>query len=311
MMPKQERWQLAGTAPEIYERHLVPAIFGPWAPVLVTLASPQPGESLLDVACGTGVVARLAARHVGTSGRVTGLDLNPGMLAVARASLPVTEPVVEWREANVEAMPFPDATFDVVICQLGLQYFPNRHVAIREMHRVLAPGGRLALLVWRSLQHCPGYAALTDVLDRHIGPEAGNIMRAPFSLGDREELRTALSEGAFRDVVIRLSVGMVRFPSVEKFVQYQVAGSPLSGPVGQADDSARDALTEDLTTALRPYVDDEASRSLLKPISPPLVSRVTNVLPSYAVLPTLLLDLPGTRRWGQAGVSPEGFTPLQ
>lgn len=121
--------------------------------------------------------------------------------------MPVTEPVVEWREANVEAMPFPDATFDVVTCQLGLQYFPNRPAAIREMPRVLAPSGRLALMVWRSLQHCPGYAVLTEVLDRHIGPEAGNIMRAPFSLGDREGLRTALSEGAFRDVVIRLSVG--------------------------------------------------------------------------------------------------------
>jgi ubiquinone/menaquinone biosynthesis C-methylase UbiE len=120
-MSQPQQWTDYGaTGPEIYERHLVPAIFGPWAQDLLAFASPKPGERVLDVACGTGVVARLASQHVGLGGSVVGLDLNPGMLAVARALPPASVTPLEWYEGNVSALPFPDAAFDLVLCQQGL-----------------------------------------------------------------------------------------------------------------------------------------------------------------------------------------------
>jgi ubiquinone/menaquinone biosynthesis C-methylase UbiE len=135
-MVQKEQWQLAGSAPDVYERYLVPAIFGVWAPVLIDAAALRPGDRVLDLACGTGVVARQAKPHVGPTGAVTGVDLNPGMLAIARS----VEPSIDWQEGNAGALPFTDGSFDVVFCQLGMQYFPDRSAAIGEMHRV--PVGR-------------------------------------------------------------------------------------------------------------------------------------------------------------------------
>lgn len=252
-MNQQERWQLAGNAPEIYERHLVPAIFGPWAPIVVELGRLLPGERVLDVACGTGIVARVAAKYVGSGGRVVGLDINPAMLAIAGLLPPAPGAVVEWREASADAMPFPGATFDVVFCQLGLQYFPDRPAALREMHRVLVERGRLVLMVWRPIQFSPGFAMLADALEHRVSPEAAAVMRAPFSLGDPGSLRALIEGGDFHNLTIRPATGTVQFPSPEDFVRHQVAGSPLAGHVAKVDDQARAALLTDIKEALRPY----------------------------------------------------------
>jgi ubiquinone/menaquinone biosynthesis C-methylase UbiE len=252
----EERWQLAGSAADVYEQHLVPAIFGPWAPVVADAAGIRVGERVLDVACGTGVVAREAARRLGAGGSVVGVDNNPGMLAVAR-SVTIGGPPVEWRQADAMALPFSDAAFEVVLCQLGLQYFPDRSAALREMRRVLVPGGRVVILVWQSIQHSPGFALLADALERYIGPRAATIMRAPFSLGDGEEVRANMARAGFRDISMSATVGTVRFPSAADFVQYQVAGSPLSAPVAEANEPARHALTEEVRTAIAPYESDE------------------------------------------------------
>jgi ubiquinone/menaquinone biosynthesis C-methylase UbiE len=150
-----EQWQVAGSAAQVYERELVPAIFGPWAPRVLDVAAPAAGEWVLDAACGTGVVARLAAERVGADGRVVGFDLNPGMLTVAR-SLPAGGAPIGWVQATAGRLPFPDGSFEVVCCQLGLQFFPDRAAALAEMARVLVAGGRLAAMVWRSIDHSPG-----------------------------------------------------------------------------------------------------------------------------------------------------------
>src|SRR5262249_1850701 len=148
---------------------LVPTIFRPWAEALLTLAALQPGERILDVACGTGVVARLAAVQVGPTGQVRGVDLNPGMLAVARSVPAPTGAVITWQEGTATALPLEDAAFDVVLCQQGLQFFPDRVAALQEMHRVLVPGGRLALSVWGPIASSPGFAVLAEALARHVG----------------------------------------------------------------------------------------------------------------------------------------------
>jgi len=256
-MADQGQWQVAGNAAQTYERALVPAVFASWAPLVVALADPRPGERVLDIACGTGVVARLAAQRVGRSGSVKGLDLNPGMLAVAASvtspDLPTSAPI-EWREASATKMPFPDAAFDVAYCQLGLQFFPDRPAALREMYRVLVSGGRLGLMVWQGIQRSPGFGVLAAALARHVSIEAAGIMRAPFALAEADELRTLLATEGFREITIQPVAGAVRFPSVARFVKDYVGGSPLSGHVAKVPDEARAALVSEVTDALTSYV---------------------------------------------------------
>jgi SAM-dependent methyltransferase len=169
-MSQQGQWQVAGSAPEVYERELVPAVFGPWAPIVVELAHPSPGERVVDVACGTGIVARIAAARVGPSGSVAAVDLNPGMLNVARSvATNGASASIQWHEASADKLPFPNSSFDIAYCQLGLQFFADRPAALREMHRVLVPEGRLALMVWRGIGESPGFQALAEILEKNIG----------------------------------------------------------------------------------------------------------------------------------------------
>lgn len=253
----QGQWQVAGSAAETYERTLVPAVFAAWAPLVVALANPKSGERVLDIACGTGLVARLAAEQVDRTGQVVGLDLNPGMLAVAASISSITPDAsapLTWREASAEKMPLPDEAFDIAYCQLGLQFFPDRSVALREMHRVLVSGGRLGIMVWRSIEHSPGFKVLAAELERRISAEAGAIMRAPFNLAKAEELRTLIAEAGFREITIQSVTGTVRFPSPSRFVQDYAAGTPLASHVAKASDDARAALVSAVEEALHPYV---------------------------------------------------------
>ena len=250
-MSDQGQWQVAGNAAEIYERALIPAVLAAWAPLVVGLGDPRPGERVLDVACGTGVIARLVAQRVGRTGNVVGLDLNPGMLAVAASSAanePPTSAAITWQEASATKLPFPDAAFDIAYCQLGLQFFPDRPAALREMQRVLVPEGRLGLMVWRGIEHSPGFGILAAALARHVGSEAAGIMRAPFALAEAEALRVLIAAAGFRDITIRPVPGTVRFPSVVRFVQDYVAGSPLASHVAKVSDEARAARRSEVSS---------------------------------------------------------------
>ena len=244
-------WQLTGSSADAYEHLLVPSIFEPWARGLVDLADPQRGEHVLDAACGTGVVARTAASRVGPDGTVTGVDVNAGMLATARS----TDAAIAWRHADVIALPFPDGTFDLALCQQGFQFTADRDAAASELRRVLARPGRLALSTWRAIDQSPGYAAFADALERHAS--AGGIMQAPFAFGDQESLRRLLLGAGFDGVRIVIDVKVCRFPSVAEFLRYEVLASPLAEPVGRLGPEERDALVADLEDVLEPYVDDD------------------------------------------------------
>ncbi|MEX2223895.1 MAG: methyltransferase domain-containing protein [Candidatus Rokuibacteriota bacterium] len=253
-MSDRERWRVAGDAASTYERALVPALFAAWASLVVPLGAPRLGERVLDVACGTGVVARLAAQRVGPTGMVVGLDLNPGMLAAAAASetVPGSAPIT-WKEASATSMPFPDSAFDIVYCQAGLQFFPDRPAALREMHRVLVAGGRAGLMVWRGIQHSPGFGALAAALERHVSAEAAGVMLAPFGLAEADELRALVAGAGFRDIAIQPHTRSVRFPSAARFVQDQVAASPLAAHVAKVSDAARADLVTEVAHALDSY----------------------------------------------------------
>jgi ubiquinone/menaquinone biosynthesis C-methylase UbiE len=255
-MPPGERWQMIGLGPEAYERHLVPAIFAPWAEVLVELARLQPGERVLDAACGTGIVARAAISRVGAAGEVTGVDLNPGMLEVAHAVAGEPGQSIDWRQGNLETLPFADGAFDVALCQQGLQFCPDKAAAVSELHRVLRQGGRLAMSVWRDIRHFPYMLAITSALAEHVGAEASQRMSAPCSFGSADALRDAMKQGGFKDVQIRIDVLLMRVASLEAFLPAQFAATPIAADVGALEEPARVALFDDIRCRLLPYMDD-------------------------------------------------------
>jgi ubiquinone/menaquinone biosynthesis C-methylase UbiE len=256
-MEQQEQWQLSAEAAENYERYQVPATFAPLAEELVASAGLRPGDRVLDVACGTGIVARRAAARL-DGGRVVGLDINPAMLEVARSTAAASGLVIEWYEGNALALPFADASFDAVLCQQALQFFPDRVAALREMRRVLAPDGRLALCVYRSIEHRPHMAALAESLERHLGPGAGATRRADSALGDAGELERLVVEAGFRAVVIRAVMTTQRDGSIEAYLRRIELAAPSTDSLRQIDEPTRRAILADLSTALRSYVTDDA-----------------------------------------------------
>ena len=238
---------------ETYERDMVSAVFGPWVSLLLEAAKPQSGERVLDLACGTGIVARRVAPLVGASGQVVGLDLNPAMLAVAHSAARREGVSVEWHEGRLEALPFPKGRFDLVLCQQGLQFVPEKPQAVSEMHRVLSDGGRVALSIWRSLDHHPFFGAFNDVLVRHLGIPA---LASPFALGDADELHLLLTGAGFHEVVIESKSMTARFPHPERFIAMEVDVIAAAIPSGQhLDAQAREDLTRkiegELATTIR------------------------------------------------------------
>jgi len=256
-MSERSGWQLAGASAAEANEHYLMSTFGyAWTQALVQLAAPEEGDRLLDVACGTGPVARQAAPFVGSTGRVVGLDLNPGMLEVARR-MPVPDGIsVEWRQGDSTALPFENASFDIVCCNQGLQFFPDRKAALSEMFRVLAPVGRLALGVWRGIEHQPFYFALAEALERHIGHDAANSLRAAFTLAHADELRPLISGVGFRDIRIRIRTRLTRYPSLPEYVLGYLSGTPMAGAVTALDEASRAAMVEEVCSKLRDYVDD-------------------------------------------------------
>ena len=201
---------------------------------------------------------------------VAAVDLNSGMLNVARSLKSIDDAAsVQWQEASADRLPYPDGSFDVAFCQLGLQFFADRPAALREMRRALSINGRLAIMVWSAIQESPGFAAFAEILERNVGPAAATIMRAPFGLSDAEELSRLVASADFRDIAVQQRVGAVEFPSVQRFVASYIAGSPLAGHVSQASDAARKSLTADTKLALEKYV---GSRGLSFPIAAHLLT---------------------------------------
>ncbi len=238
-------------AAENYERYFVPAIGRPVADDLMSVAELQPGERVLDVGCGTGVVARLAAERTGST--VTGLDLNPGMLEVARSTTP-KEMSIEWCESNAEAMPLPDEAHDVVLCQMSLQFFPNKPAALREMRRVLAPGGRLILNVPGKIPRI--FEIIDNALERHIGPQAAVFVRMVFSLHDPDEVRGLISDAGFQDVTVQTLTKALRVPAPEEFLWQYLRATPLAEAVGQMDDERLGALERDVVEQAQGLIED-------------------------------------------------------
>ncbi len=233
--------QVSNSAAEIYDEFFVPSLFGAWAGPLCDLAGITPGSHVLDVACGTGATTREAARRNGPSGRTVGLDRNGGMLAVAKSR----SADIEWIEGFAEALPFAGNTFDTVLCQFGLMFFDNRSKALTQMMHVLRPGGRVAFTVWDDVENSPGYVEMVELIDSMFGKDAGNALRAPYVLGDRQTLQGVLDEGGLTRAIVQTVTGEARFASVREWVRMDVRGWTLSDDIDDAGFEALVAAAED------------------------------------------------------------------
>ena len=250
--------QVTGSAADVYEAFFVPALFGAWAAPVAAAAAITAGDRVLDVACGTGVLARAALARVQPGGAVVGLDRNDGMLAVARR----LAPGVDWRLGRAEALPFDDGSFDAVVSQFGLMFFDDRVAALKEMWRVIRPGGRLAVAVWDGLDSSPGYAAMTALLQRLFGDQAADALRAPFALGDRAVLSSLFDRAGIADRQRATLDGTARFPSIEAWVHTDVKGWTLADRI---DDQQYEALRQAALRDLGTFADARGSVAFAAP----------------------------------------------
>lgn len=249
--------QIDTSAAVAYEQYLVPTLNRTLAEAAVELAMLRPGEKVLDVACGTGIVTRLAAPRVTPHGAITGVDLDPAMIAVAESLVPAVPGVtVDWHCASAQNMPLESGIFDVVFCLQGLQYLPDAAEGLREMRRVMRPDGRLLAVVWTSLQECKGQLALARALERR-NIEAAVIHKA-YSLGDPRRVREFASEAGFRSVEIRTGSIAARFPSVARFVDAFAAGSLSSrAAISKVPEGRRDEFLGEIVAELKQYEDND------------------------------------------------------
>lgn len=236
--------------PENYERFFVSVIGEPLAKGLLEQADLSTGEKVLDVACGTGIVTRLAAKQVGETGSVTGLDINPGMLAVAR-SVSNSDHQIEWHESSAEKMPLPDESFDVVTCQAGLQFMEDKSAALQEMYRVLVPGGRICLNV-------PGrsgelFQIFIEELGNHISPEAAGFAGQVFSLHDEDILRQLMEETGFQNIDLRTYKKTFALPPSREFLWQYVQSTPLAPLISEAGKDTQQAFENDIVNRWKKF----------------------------------------------------------
>jgi SAM-dependent methyltransferase len=251
-MSTGETFQIPLEAAEVYEARFVPAIFAEWAPLVVDEASVRPAQAVLDVACGTGIVARTVADRIGADGVVVGVDLNPAMLTVARR----IRPDLEWQQADAADLPFPAGTFDAVLCQMALMFFPYRRRAVAEMARVSVTGGTVAVAVPAAIDDQPAYRRLVAIVAEEAGTDAASLLDAYWSCGDLDELCRLVESTGLRVTSVRTHLGTAKFGSPDELVATEVEGSPL---VTRLSDDMYRRIKDRARAALEPFQSSDGS----------------------------------------------------
>ena len=242
------RGQVNTDAAEVYEDFFVPALFGQWVDPMLDAVGLEPGDSLVDVGCGTGIVARRAVGRVGPRGKVAGVDPNPGMLAVAQRA----EPAVDWRSGVAEALPCDDTEFDRLVCHFAAMFFDEPQPAIEEMVRGVRPGGTIAIATWASVDQSPGYASMIELLRRVVGEDAAGALMAPFVLGEPAAVIDLL-DPTLPGAAVERRDGTARFDSIDAWLHTDIRGWTLSDMV---DDETFATLRREAHRELARFTDD-------------------------------------------------------
>jgi ubiquinone/menaquinone biosynthesis C-methylase UbiE len=249
------RYQLEGNAPQLYERETVQTLGRPLAELMFAHVSLQVGDRVLDAACGTGIVTRVAVQQYGNLSHIVGVDLNAGMLEVAREHTPMTSVPIEWRQGDVCALPFADGRFEVVLCQQGLQFVPDPGAALRDIRRVLVPGGRIAFTVFSEVPAY--YAVLADALARHVSADAATNCLSRYTLREATTLRQLVDDAGFGAIEMRVLEVMRRMPASAASVVEAMARAPYARDVAAAAEAVRQAIGQEVSAALQAYRDGD------------------------------------------------------
>ena len=248
-MTDTQQWDISLDQAEAYEAYFVPAIFAQWPEQVCDVAEIQSGEEVLDIGCGTGILARTVAERVAPRGSVAAIDLNGSMLQVARR----LNPNILWRQNDASDLPFSDDRFDVVVSQFAFMFVSDKPAAMAEIKRVLRPGGRIAIAVWAPLERSRAYVHLVESLQKHAGEEAAERLRSPFKLGDPDRLRAMFGQAAFRNIKIQLKKGTARFPSIDEFVDIEIKQSSINELVSE---DQYERIEDDARRLLEPFKQD-------------------------------------------------------
>ena len=254
--PSKFDFKTSGNAvAQVYEELLVPRIFAPWAKQLLMEAKLSSGESVLDVACGPGTVARMASEGVGPNGRVMAIDISPPMLDLARAKPPVPNSApIEYVESSAHPLQAKDASFELTVCQQGLQFFPERVEALKEMARVTQPEGRIAVAVWGSLLQNPIFGEIHAALLEALPPEIADLMKAPFSLHNPEELIALAQEAGLKNIEVKsISLPLIFEGGIDQAVRVLEA-TPLAPQIAELPVEQQTELAASLRSRLNQFV---------------------------------------------------------
>ena len=246
-----------------YDEILVPRLFDPFADVLLDEVGVSAGLTLLDIACGPGTVARRVALRLGPEGRVTGCDLSPAMLEVAggKAGMEGAAPIT-YCQCPADELDVPDGAFDLVLCQQGLQFFPDRLGALAEMRRALKPGGRAGVAVWCAIEECPFWDALATAVGWVLGKEAEIGFRSgPWGLPEADELARLFEAAEFADVDVSRHALPTVFEGGPAQLVATLSAAPVGPQVAVLDAAGRAALLAAAEAALAPFVHDGEVRS--------------------------------------------------
>jgi len=247
----KETFQLSEDAAIIYEEQKVPAMFGPLAEATLDIVGLSADDQMLDVACGTGILARRARQRFGKNPRIVGADLNEGMISIARTLNDPFSRSCEWHVADVSKMPFSDDEFSVLYCQQGLQFFPDEDAALREMKRLLRPGGRIALTIWNGASDF--FKAMDAAVSRHVDAETGKKFLAPFSYGGGDTLLDRLRSLGFDNLSHRdITVDRV-IEDPETNVAKEITGVPPGAAVIARGEKVLQAVVDDILDEVAPY----------------------------------------------------------
>lgn len=252
-MATSRQWQLAHEAAERYEHILVPAILGPFAQALVKWSDLQSGEVVVDIGCGTGAAARFAAERVGPAGRVIGIDVNGGMIEVAKSRGLAQGAPIDWYEKSAYDLPLADQSADIALCAQTLQFLDNRPQALAEMYRVLKPGGRVTLSSWTDIQESPYFSSLVAAISQHINHDTAAGLGTAFNLSSPGEIRSLLNQAGFRAVEVTVAQLELELPPVEELVPRHISATPMAVGFNTASEADRQAVLNDLTTRLAPF----------------------------------------------------------
>ncbi len=264
-MTKKSGWQLSSGGPDAYEKYIVPAYTGAWADEIVNRACLGAGEKILDVACGTGLVARTASEKQNNSDLIYGIDVNEVMIKKARE----IQPSINYHHGDVTEMPFPDNKFDVIFCQQGLQYFPDPSLALEEMNRVLVENGRVLLSVWRPIEYSPFYASLCKILEHYLNRKAASMLSGAFDFGGYEKLKTLFKNAGFNNIKVNIVIKQMSYSPLDEFIAGGLMASPFFKDIQEMQESKREEMLLEINKSNQDYIDDNG-------LAAPLESYIVN-----------------------------------